>query len=733
MTSPAIVSLLWPKNFGVLEALVCDNPGTRVFASEGSEDPELVRRIAAAGGELSPLDALLSVDDLARSIAESTSRVSRLEAVLGGEEWSRFSSDHGWSGERLGDIIGKRAQADLPGMATAIAALERIRSLHTVRLVIVNEDFTPGCRAVVLWAKEHGIPSLHLLHALDLFEPYTVHGRVVSDTLAMFGERGVEHYLDGDTGVSADRIRVTGNPAWDAYPELVSRREAVRAALAVEHGLEPSLPWVVFATTWVANLTALSDKGAFGETLRLFLQGYKALVDAGRQIEIVVKDRAPNEAFGSSHLAGLVSELGIDEDHVCYTVDGIERWIVAADVVVSVYSNVSVEAIMACTAAINLVTEMDAALSPPFDAESGIVEAEGHELAAALERILSDGDYRDGLRDQMRRAAPHHNLGCDGTSTERVVGLMQEMALPVGGRLRRRRRQARLDSAGRFAPVGRMVDPVKKLLTFIRHRYRYPLIIMREMVITDFKLRYQASLLGYLWTLLRPLALFSILYVVFVRFLKLGRNIPYNPVYLLFGIVVWEFFTQTTSQGLAALVARADLLRKISFPRYVVVLSVGASVLISFFLNMLVIVMFMSMLGVPVRLEILWLPFLFLELVALSISLAFFLSAAFVRFRDLNYIWEVAMQAGFYLTPIIYPLTLVRDANPTAARLLILSPIAQIIQDARYCLVTDQTETISQLYGTPWMRLVPVGITLILSVTSVVYFRRRSPTFAEEA
>ena len=268
------------------------------------------------------------------------------------------------------------------------------------------------------------------------------------------------------------------------------------------------------------------------------------------------------------------------------------------------------------------------------------------------------------------------------------------------------------------------------LITRIRIRYRYPLILLRAMVITDFKLRYQASLLGYLWTILRPLAIFSILYIVFVKFLRLGASTPYFPVYLLFGIVVWGFFVEATSQGLTTLVARADLLRKISFPRYVLILSVAASVLISFALNMLVIAFFMVLMSVPVRVDVLWLPLLFLELVALSISLAFFLSALYVRFRDLNYIWEVCMQAAFYAVPILYPLTLIPARY---ARILILNPMAQIIQDARYVLVTPETETISQLYSTPWVRVIPVGITIVLVVASVIYFRRQSASFAEEA
>jgi len=268
------------------------------------------------------------------------------------------------------------------------------------------------------------------------------------------------------------------------------------------------------------------------------------------------------------------------------------------------------------------------------------------------------------------------------------------------------------------------------LRTRLHTRFRYPVILLRAMVSTDFKLRYQASVLGYLWTLLRPLALFTILYLVFVRLLKIGASIPYNAIYLLFGIVIWGLFSEVSNNGLASLVGRADLLRKIRFPRYVVVVSIGASALISFVLSMVVIVLFMVLARVPVRLDILWLPLLFIELVAFSLSFAFFLSALYVRYRDMSYIWEVVLQAAFYATPIIYPLSMLPVRY---AKILMLNPMAQIIQDARYCLVTPETVTMTQLFGTPWVRVIPVGITLVMIVTSLGFFRRRSPYFAEEA
>lgn len=264
----------------------------------------------------------------------------------------------------------------------------------------------------------------------------------------------------------------------------------------------------------------------------------------------------------------------------------------------------------------------------------------------------------------------------------------------------------------------------------MRIRYRYPAIILRQMIVSDLKLRYQDSFLGYLWTLLRPLGIFTILYIVFAKFIKLGAGVPYFAAYLLLGIVWWGFFSELTSQSLNSIVVRAPLLRKVNFPRYVVVLSVGASVMISFLLNMVVMALIMILMRIPAQPEILWIIPLFLELVMISVAVGLFLSALYVRLPDLHYIWEVIIQAAFYGTPILYPLSLVPEKW---ASILVLHPVAQIIQDARYVLITDQTQTISQLWGTHWARGIPVGFTLVLAVWSVVFFRKRSRTFAEEA
>jgi ABC-2 type transport system permease protein len=269
------------------------------------------------------------------------------------------------------------------------------------------------------------------------------------------------------------------------------------------------------------------------------------------------------------------------------------------------------------------------------------------------------------------------------------------------------------------------MDRMQKLA----ERYRYSLILLRQLVITDFKLRYQGSVLGYLWSLLRPLALFAILYVVFDHFLKFGDAIPNFPIYLLVGIVLWNYFVEVTSGSVSAIVGKGDLIRKINFPKYVIILAGSFSALINLAINSVVIAVFIAISDVEIRSTIVFLPILIFELFVFSLGAAFFLSALFVRFRDINYIWEVVIQGAFYATPILYPLSLIPEQ---AAKILMLNPMAQIIQDVRYVLVTPETQTIAQVYGTRWIRLVPLAMAAILVIIAVWYFRSRSKYFAEE-
>lgn len=265
----------------------------------------------------------------------------------------------------------------------------------------------------------------------------------------------------------------------------------------------------------------------------------------------------------------------------------------------------------------------------------------------------------------------------------------------------------------------------------IQERYSYPLILLRQLVITDFKLRYQSSVLGYLWSLLRPLFLFITLYIVFVKFLPIGNDIEHFSVYLLTGIVLWNFFVEITSGSVGAIVGKGDLLRKINFPKYIVVLSGAISALINLLFNTIVIAVFMYFNDVDISASIVLVPLFVFEIFIFGLAMAFILSALYVRLRDVNYIWEVIMQALFYATPILYPLQRITERYPEYSKFLLLNPVGQAIQDVRNAVITPQTQTIWEL-GSLAFALIPVCIVATTIIVSVIYFRRRSPYFAEE-
>jgi len=247
------------------------------------------------------------------------------------------------------------------------------------------------------------------------------------------------------------------------------------------------------------------------------------------------------------------------------------------------------------------------------------------------------------------------------------------------------------------------------------------------MISADFKVRYQGSALGYLWSLLRPLFMFAVLYVVFTYIFKLGKGVPHYPVYLLLGIVLWNFFSETTTTGMSAVVGQGELIRKVRIPRYLVVLSTAFSAFINLLLNLVVVFIFAWISGV--RPTMLWLvfPLLALELFMFALSVAFFLAALYVKFRDLVYIWEVFMQAAIYATPIIYPLSLVgKNLRP----FFFFNPMAQIIQDARHVLITRDA-IIGWTIAGPLIMTACMAIVLAAAIGSYFYFKNQSKWFAE--
>lgn len=265
----------------------------------------------------------------------------------------------------------------------------------------------------------------------------------------------------------------------------------------------------------------------------------------------------------------------------------------------------------------------------------------------------------------------------------------------------------------------------------VTKKYRYSIILLKELVITEFKLRYQGSALGYLWSLLKPLFLFIILYFVFVYFLRIGSDVPHWPVALLLGIVLWNFFSEVTNNGVTSIVERGDVIRKINFPKYVIVLAGSVSALINLGINLIVIAIFLAINGVDLHWLALLTPLYIVEIFIFALGLAFILSAVFVKLRDINYIWEIVMQALFYASAVIYPIAMVLEKSQSLGQLVLLNPVAQAIQDIRHVLISDVNPTLFTVSQNILLSLIPFVIVIITFVFGAWYFKRQSPSFAE--
>jgi ABC-2 type transport system permease protein len=200
---------------------------------------------------------------------------------------------------------------------------------------------------------------------------------------------------------------------------------------------------------------------------------------------------------------------------------------------------------------------------------------------------------------------------------------------------------------------------------------------------TEFKLRYFGSALGYAWSLMRPLLFFGVIYVFFTQILNVGKGIPHYGVYLLTGIVLWNFFAEATSGAVTCLVAREGLLRKVRFPRMAVPLSVSLTATFNLAMNFIAVFVFALVNGIAPRWSWLWLVPIVIGFIILATGVGMLLSALYVRFRDVAPIWEVLSQILFYSSPIMYIATYYKGLE----HLALLSPIALMLTQMGHAFV----------------------------------------------
>jgi len=249
---------------------------------------------------------------------------------------------------------------------------------------------------------------------------------------------------------------------------------------------------------------------------------------------------------------------------------------------------------------------------------------------------------------------------------------------------------------------------------------------------TEFKLRYFGSVLGYAWSLVRPLLFFGVLYVFFTKALKLGQGVPHYPVYLLGSIVLWTFFVEATSGCVQCLLAREGLLRKMRFPRLVIPLSVALTALFNLGMNFIAVLVFALATGVEPRWSWLQLVPLIALLATLAVGVGMLLSALYVRFRDIQPIWDVAQQILFYGSPIIYVAATYDDAKQGLEPVAVtLNPIATLLTQIGHAFVDGSYPTAATAAGSGARLLIPLAFILGTFALGLWVFNREAPRIAE--
>lgn len=183
--------------------------------------------------------------------------------------------------------------------------------------------------------------------------------------------------------------------------------------------------------------------------------------------------------------------------------------------------------------------------------------------------------------------------------------------------------------------------------------------LLKQLVLKDIKLKYRRSYLGYIWSILNPLLMMTVLVIVFSNLFRF--DIPNFAVYLLAGQLIFGFMAEATSMSVTSIIDNASLLKKTYVPKYIFVLSKVTSSLVNMLFSMIALVLVMFVTQVEFTLNILWIPIIFLEVYIFSLGLGFFLSAISVFFRDIQYLWGVFISIWMYLTPIIYPISIISE------------------------------------------------------------------------
>jgi ABC-2 type transport system permease protein len=258
---------------------------------------------------------------------------------------------------------------------------------------------------------------------------------------------------------------------------------------------------------------------------------------------------------------------------------------------------------------------------------------------------------------------------------------------------------------------------------------RRALELLYLIAVTEFKRTYFGTVLGYLWSLARPLMLFGVLLAVFTQVFRLGSEVPHYPVLLLFNIVLFGFFQEATGAAVTSIVAQESVVRKTQFPRLVIPLAIVLTSLFNLALNLVAVFAFVFASGVSPMVTWLLLPVILLALIALTAAVAMIVSSLFPRFRDMAIIWTVLSTMLFYASPVLYP---IEKVPGTLQDVLLLNPFTILLELARKWII-DPTAPGPAAVAGGYAQLLPAAAIFVATCAFAIWlFDHEAPRIAEE-
>jgi ABC-2 type transport system permease protein len=276
--------------------------------------------------------------------------------------------------------------------------------------------------------------------------------------------------------------------------------------------------------------------------------------------------------------------------------------------------------------------------------------------------------------------------------------------------------------------VAASISPLLRPLGSHPSQLQVNLNLTRELALTYFKLKYAGSALGYIWSLIKPLLIFGMIYAVFALFLIRGQTRGESfAAELLLGIVVFTFFSDATTTSLNSVVGNADMVRKAYFPRWILVLAASLSGAMTLLVNLsLVFVVGLILSWFTLGLQSLLVIPLLLELYVVAVGVGLLLSALYVYFRDLGHVWEVILQALFFGSAVLFPFYLIPVKYHTVVA---ANPLAQVVEDMRRALIPQTGPWSSDILGA--LEVVPLLLSVVSLAVGILVFRRLSRRFGE--